>query len=899
MSTNPARRRPSLIPPAAWLFTLCLFASLHPLLEAASVQTPWQTNAYGTLFTNISWNYAMGYHFTPLVNGQITGLGGLFNGTKTVKLFNKATGALLVSTTVSAANTWTYTLIPPVTLTAGTTYTVAVYLAGSGGSRRSSLNPGFPRTFGAIRIDGSTYVYTANAPTARPTNLVTTTMYGQADIRFVASDTSMPDSTPPSAPGQPMEGSPDADLDADGAYPVSWPSATDLESGISAYELQERVGSAGSWTSLATTLTGTTFSVIGRTNGSTYYYQVRAKNGAGIWGAFSAVSDGIAVDTQPPTLGPIGITNITATTAQANWTTNEVATCTLWCGTISPPTTQCATTPLNTAHTATLSGLIPNTTHYVHAQCQDPAGHQSAIGSTSFKTSQASVPNSPSLVTVSGRQLLVQRRNPDGTLTPPASYVIRGVAWSPASRTTNTSPTDPNNANVRRAEFGLWYQTDIPLLKAMNVNTVRLFLDPGLDATGRTVLDELYRNGIMVIMTVDDAINNTTRTQQVVNAYKNHPAILMWLLGNEWNINRYYGVATSVLDAAQRTQSAAAMVKTLDAAHPVATSYGDIDANLTEFVNTTISNVDVWGLNVYRPSDTAFRSLFSAWVSLSTKPMFLGEFGVDAFDVRINAVNEPMQTQTIRSLWEDVARNLSGKDATKASLGGAIFAWNDEWWKVSPPGSQETGGWASGAFPDGIGNEEYFGIVNIDRLTRQVYTTLTGLFNPTYVPPPMTVPFTAYSRGYGKWHTYDWGFVNFTKDGTAFYGAQGASGGGYGINVAVVDASTGAIIDSGRNLSTTTVDGGTAYLNSIPTGRLIMLAVADDARLNIGSTCTQRTEAVVQNLLATLEALGSTQIRNYCFRDSWAMITIKGSAVKNEQLNRTTDVTAQTTLTIP
>jgi hypothetical protein len=189
------------------------------------------------------------------------------------------------------------------------------------------------------------------------------------------------------------------------------------------------------------------------------------------------------------------------------------------------------------------------------------------------------VPSGPSLVSVNGRQLVVRKRNPDGTLAPAAPYLIRGVAWSPAGRNTNTSTSDPNNAAVRRPEFGIWAGTDIPLIRDMHVNTVRTFIDTGLDATGTSVLDQLYSNGIMVVMTVDDSINNLTRVQQAVTFYKDHPAVLAWMLGSEWNINRYFGVASSVANAAQRTETAAALIKSLDANHPVMTSYGDIDIN--------------------------------------------------------------------------------------------------------------------------------------------------------------------------------------------------------------------------------------------------------------------------------------------------------------------------------
>ena len=151
-----------------------------------SAVTPWQSNANGTQSVNIGWNYALGYHFTPQVNGTVTELGGLFNGTKVVRLFNKATGALLAQANVTSANNWAYTPINGVSVQAGTTYTVAAYLAGSGGSYRSGVNS-FPQVYGPIRIEGTTWAHTGAYPDARPTNTYALAMYGQADIKFVPS----------------------------------------------------------------------------------------------------------------------------------------------------------------------------------------------------------------------------------------------------------------------------------------------------------------------------------------------------------------------------------------------------------------------------------------------------------------------------------------------------------------------------------------------------------------------------------------------------------------------------------------------------------------------------------------------------------------------------------------
>jgi hypothetical protein len=132
---------------------------------------------------NIGWNYAMGYHFTPTQNGFISQLGGLFSGTKTVRLFDRTTGAVLATATVTSQNNWSYVNIPPVPVQANRSYTVAVYLAGTGGSYRTGITA-LPRTSGDVRIDGSTFVLTTTNPTARPTNVVTTVMYGQADVQF-------------------------------------------------------------------------------------------------------------------------------------------------------------------------------------------------------------------------------------------------------------------------------------------------------------------------------------------------------------------------------------------------------------------------------------------------------------------------------------------------------------------------------------------------------------------------------------------------------------------------------------------------------------------------------------------------------------------------------------------
>jgi hypothetical protein len=523
----------------------------------------------------------------------------------------------------------------------------------------------------------------------------------------------------------------------------------------------------------------------------------------------------------------------------------------------------------------------------------------------------------PSIVSVSGRQLIVSKRNPDGTLATPAPYIIRGVDWSPASQST-TGTTDD-----RRAAFGQWKDTDAPQMSAMNVNTVRTYLDVGTDSTGTAVLDQLYANGIMVMMTVDDGVNDLSRIQQAVTFFKGHPAVLGWVIGSEWNINLYFGHATSVADAAQRTETAASLIRSLDSNHPVVTSYGEIDINQTgnhlsdtrSYVNTVCPDVDLWALNIYRGN--TFGTLFGQWGTISTKPMLIGEFGTDtfrSFDTNHpppGFVDQTMQTQWDLSEWGHLSNNLSANDPANVAVGGFVFEWNDEWWKVAPSGQQDTDGCGPpdcNGHPDHFANEEYFGIVDINRQPRAVYAALKTAFAPG--PQPKSISFRAVSRGFTAAELqFQNGVARLYKDGAVFYEATGGGGGGRGFNIAAIDTCTGIPIASVQHFDTwDSIHNGNGsafcdmsnFLDSLPNGTLIMMSVADEAGLDSFSSCNQIANSCLALFLQKMDALGSQKIRSYCYQNSWAMIAVKGEgAARDESLAAgTAEASAQTTIPV-
>jgi hypothetical protein len=146
--------------------------------------TAMYTPADGSLGTDVPWNYNMGYGFTPNKTITVTSLGGFFNGTRTVYLYDRTTGAVLASASVTAVNGWAYAPIAPVTLTKTPPYSVAVYLAGTGGAYRASMTS-MPSVAADATIDGSCYRSASTAEPCASSGLIAGVNYGMADIEYL------------------------------------------------------------------------------------------------------------------------------------------------------------------------------------------------------------------------------------------------------------------------------------------------------------------------------------------------------------------------------------------------------------------------------------------------------------------------------------------------------------------------------------------------------------------------------------------------------------------------------------------------------------------------------------------------------------------------------------------
>ena len=301
-------------------------------------------------------------------------------------------------------------------------------------------------------------------------------------------------------------------------------------------------------------------------------------------------------------------------------------------------------------------------------------------------------------VSISGRKILVNK----------VPYIIKGICYHPV----------PKGSDLR--DFGNLDQ-DLALMNEAGINTIRVYV-PIDDIV---VLDKIHNAGIKIIVgfgynqnDVYDILSGTFI--DYINKYKNHEAILLWELGNEYNYHPEW-FEGDIKNWYSALNNAAAAIHKNDPFHPVATAHGELPDSIAL---SSCPNIDVWGLNVYRWDNPG--SILSEWEAVSSKPMYFSEAGADSYMTASNngynhGVNEKAQADATVNILEDIFKRPD------ISSGVTLFAFSDELWKAGNNDSLDPGGWApnsSGVPYDGTANEEYWGIVDIDRNKKQVFNVI-------------------------------------------------------------------------------------------------------------------------------------------------------------------------------
>jgi hypothetical protein len=221
----------------------------------------------------------------------------------------------------------------------------------------------------------------------------------------------------------------------------------------------------------------------------------------------------------------------------------------------------------------------------------------------------------------------------------------------------------------------------LELLARCGANSSRTWGVDNIDES-RARLDEAYRNGISVAFGIwieherhgfdyhDEALlaKQVERTLSHVRRFKDHPAILVWGIGNEME----GGNGTNPL-IWNHIEQIASLIRKEDPNHPVMTVVAEIGGEKVRAIHEYCPSVDIIGINSYGGTDSLPERYRDAGGS---KPYIVTEFGPNGpWEVgqnSIGAVEEPTST----SKAGKYGRSFNALKAdSKLCLGSYAFLW--------------------------------------------------------------------------------------------------------------------------------------------------------------------------------------------------------------------------------
>lgn len=320
---------------------------------------------------------------------------------------------------------------------------------------------------------------------------------------------------------------------------------------------------------------------------------------------------------------------------------------------------------------------------------------------------------------------------------------IKGVVWSftPIGETHTYNLFAHNDEYIKKM-----IDTDMPLLKAMGVNTIRCFsmippkyveyiykkygiysiINDTLGRYGVTVKGTWYANtDYSDYYTREVLIEQAKKTAET---YKNTKGVLMYLFGNEsnyglvWSSNEIEDLPMGEQDIVKAgylydlLEKAMAACKEIDPDHPVGIVNGD--TQYLDLIAKLCPSLDILGVNAYR-GYKFYNSFYENIQDVLNKPIVFTEAGADAFNDILMQEDQAAQMKYLKSQWEEIYRQAYGKGYCQNVLGGVVFEWMDEWWKRYQNKNldiHDAASWSSSAYDadykDGVNNmsEEWFGI---------------------------------------------------------------------------------------------------------------------------------------------------------------------------------------------
>ncbi len=224
----------------------------------------------------------------------------------------------------------------------------------------------------------------------------------------------------------------------------------------------------------------------------------------------------------------------------------------------------------------------------------------------------------------------------------------------------------------------------LELLAQYGGNTIRTW---GIGDDTAVLLDEAHSHGLSVILghwlgherhgfDYDDEEMLKEQREQVrrdVLRLKDHPAVLMWALGNEMEGFDDGGN----LKIWNHAQELAAMVKELDPNHPIMTVTAEIGGSRVQAVQEITTDIDIHGVNTYGGLPSMIDRYKAAG---GTKPIIITEFGPPGtWETGTTSFGAPIElTSTQKALVYRDAYQQGCLDHPDLCLGGLAFTWGSK-----------------------------------------------------------------------------------------------------------------------------------------------------------------------------------------------------------------------------
>jgi hypothetical protein len=237
-------------------------------------------------------------------------------------------------------------------------------------------------------------------------------------------------------------------------------------------------------------------------------------------------------------------------------------------------------------------------------------------------------------------------------------------------------------------------------LAAAGANSVRTWGADNLEP----LLDEAHRHGLTVTVGIwlrheDDEggfrydnpallKEQLDLVRKAVLRYKDHPAVLLWGIGNE--MEGYEDGDNPVIW--KHVNEAARLAKSLDPHHPVMTVIVELGGKRIQSLNQFCPDVDIVGINTYAGA----ASIATRYAALkATKPYIITEFGPPGFwEVGKTPWGAPLEPTSNEKAAAYRRAYLGSVQQQPFSLGSYAFLWGNK--------QERTATWFGMFLPDGV-----------------------------------------------------------------------------------------------------------------------------------------------------------------------------------------------------